>query len=112
MGPLIALLIAIGVGSAVAFVFWDDLVRWIQSFIMRLQNKFNALKRKYAEKLFHWLGDKYNLEHKLYYKENGEYVEEVTTRTVPESEVPDWAREALDEEDCTEVYEQELGLSL
>ena len=54
------------------------------------------------------------LVHKLYYKENGKWVEKTTVREIDESEVPAWAKEGLTakEKDVTERYEKELELTV
>ena len=54
------------------------------------------------------------LVHRLYYKENGKWVEKTTVREIDESEVPAWAKEGLTakESDVTSRYEKELELSV
>ena len=54
--------------------------------------------------------------HKLYYQEDGQWIEETTTRKIPESEVPPAIRDKVyaqqKEEDITEEIEEELGLEV
>lgn len=54
------------------------------------------------------------LRHKLYYKENEQWVEEVRTRIVPANTLPSWAKDKLtssEEVDITEEVEQELDIT-
>ena len=52
--------------------------------------------------------------HKLYYKEDEQWIEETTTRKIPESEVPPFIRNKgiKKETDITEEMEEELGLEI
>ena len=54
------------------------------------------------------------LVHKLYYKENGKWIEKTTTREIDESQVPEWAKAGLleKETDVTARYQKELELTL
>ena len=69
----------------------------------------------YAAKLFASInGNTYRLVHKLYYKENGKWVEKTTVREIDLSEVPAWAVEGLTakESDVTARYEEVLDLKI
>lgn len=58
--------------------------------------------------------------HKLYYKENGNWIEETTTRTIPESEVPPQILAKIQNtndkegiaEDVTDEMEKELQMTI
>ena len=56
------------------------------------------------------------IKHYLYYKQNGQWVEETTTRTLPESELPPRIKRKLrkmrQEEDITDEIEMETGLTV
>ena len=49
--------------------------------------------------------------HKLYYQENGEWIEETTTRKVLENEVPDFIRQKVQSQavDITKDIEMQLS---
>ena len=104
------------VGGALAVANWQEVENWLKDFLPKLQN---ALKETgivdYAAKLFSSVeGNVMRLVHKLYYKENGKWVEKTTVREIDESEVPAWAKEGLSakEKDVTERYEKELELTV
>ncbi len=50
--------------------------------------------------------------HRLYYKENGEWIEQTTTRKVEESEVPVHIRDRLKNEETNITHEMEEELEL
>lgn len=104
------------VGGALVAANWQEVENWLKDFLPKLQN---ALKETgivdYAAKLFSSVeGNVMRLVHKLYYKENGKWVEKTTVREIDESEVPAWAKEGLTakESDVTERYEKELELTV
>ncbi len=115
---MIPLLLGLGalVGGALVVANWEEVENWLKDFLPKLKT---ALKETgivdYAAKLFSSVeGHVVRLAHKLYYKENGKWVEKTTVREIDESEVPAWAKEGLSakEKDVTERYEKELELSV
>ncbi len=115
---MIPLLIGLGalVGGALVVANWQEVENWLKEFLPKLQT---VLKETgivdYAAKLFSSVeGNVMRLVHKLYYKENGKWVEKTTVREIDESEVPAWAKEGLTakEKDVTERYEKELELTV
>ena len=115
---MIPLLIGLGavVGGYLVVTNWQEIEGWLKEFLPKLQN---ALKDAgivdYAAKLFSSIeGNVMRLVHRLYYKENGKWVERTTVREIDESEVPAWAKEGLGEKesDVTARYEKELELSV
>ena len=115
---MIQLLIGLGalVGGYFVATNWQEIEGWLKEFLPKLQN---ALKETgivdYAAKLFSSVeGNVMRLVHKLYYKENGKWVEKTTVREIDESEVPAWAKEGLTskEVDVTARYEKELELTV
>ncbi len=115
---MIPLLLGLGalVGGALVVANWEEVENWLKDFLPKLKT---ALKETgivdYAAKLFSSVeGNVMRLVHKLYYKENGKWVEKTTVREINESEVPAWAKEGLTakEKDVTERYEKELELSV
>lgn len=115
---MIPLLLGLGalVGGALVVARWDEIEGWLKEFLPKLQT---VLKETgivdYAAKLFSSVeGNVMRLVHRLYYKENGKWVEKTTVREIDESEVPAWAKEGLTakEKDVTARYEKELELSV
>lgn len=107
---LIALGLLVG-GTAVA-LNWQEIENWLKDFLPKVQS---ALKDvgivDYAAKLFASVeGNVMRLVHKLYYKENGKWVEKTTVREIDESEVPAWAKEGLTskESDVGKRYQEKL----
>ena len=104
------------VGGALVAANWQEVENWLKDFLPKLQS---VLKETgivdYAAKLFSSVeGNVMRLVHKLYYKENGKWVEKTTVREIDESEVPAWAKEGLTakESDVTAHYEKELELTV
>ncbi len=115
---MIPALLAIGaiVGGYLVVTNWQEIEGWLKEFLPQLQK---ILKETgivdYAAKLFSSVnGNVMRLVHRLYYKENGKWVEKTTVREIDESEVPAWAKEGLTakESDVTARYEKELELSV
>ena len=95
---------------------WKEIESWLNEFLPKVQDVLKeAGIYDYAAKLFSSVeGNIMRLVHKLYYKENGKWVERTTVREIDESEVPAWAKEGLTakESDVTARYEKELELSV
>lgn len=115
---MIPVLLGLGalVGGYLVVTNWEEITGWLKDFLPKIQD---ALKEigvgEYAAKLFSSLEDgALRLVHKLYYKENGKWVEKTTTREIDESEVPEWAKTGLStkEVDVTDRYEKELQLAV
>ena len=115
---MIPLLLGLGtlVGGYLLVTNWQEIEGWLKDFLPKLQS---VLKETgivdYAAKLFSSVeGNVMRLVHRLYYKENGKWVEKTTVREIDESEVPAWAKEGLTakESDVTARYEKELELSV
>ena len=115
---MIPLLIGLGaiVGGALVVANWQEVENWLKEFLPKLKTVLkDAGVYDYAAKLFSSVeGNVMRLVHKLYYKENGKWVEKTTVREIDESEVPAWAKEGLTakESDVTARYEKELELSV
>ena len=111
-----ALLAVVALGGYLVVTNWKEIEGWLKEFLPVVQN---ALKEAgiydYAAKLFSSIeGNVMRLVHRLYYKENGKWVEKTTVREIDESEVPEWAKAGLSakEKDVTARYEKELELQL
>ena len=109
--------VLIGLGALyLVYTNWKEIEGWLKDFLPKVQD---VLKEAgivdYAAKLFSSVeGNVMRLVHKLYYKENGKWVERTTVREIDESEVPAWAKEGLTakESDVTARYEKELELTV
>lgn len=113
---MIPALLALGVVGYLAYTKWDEIEGWLKDFLPKLQI---ALKEAgivdYAAKLFASVeGNVMRLVHRLYYKENGKWVEKTTVREIDESEVPAWAKEGLSakESDVGDRYKEKLELNV
>ena len=115
---MIPLLLGLGalVGGALVVAKWEEIEGWLKDFLPKVQIALkNAGVYDYAAKLFSSVeGNVMRLVHRLYYKENGKWVEKTTVREIDESEVPAWAKEGLSakEKDVTDRYKKELELSV
>ena len=115
---MIPVLIGLGalVGGYLVVANWEEVTKWLKDFLPKIQEILkNTGVADYAAKLFSSIEDgALRLVHKLYYKENGKWIEKTTTREIDESQVPAWAKEGLSakETDVTERYEKELELTV
>ena len=110
----VAILLAGLIGGIIAVTNWDEMVNWLNSFLPQINEKLAGVI-KHTAKLFSNVKESIlGLFHKLYYKENGKFYEQVTTREIDESQVPEWAKADLAEEetDVTNRYKQELQLEI
>ena len=111
-----ALLAVVALGGYLVATNWQEIEGWLKEFLPKLQNALkDAGVYDYAAKLFSSIeGNVMRLVHRLYYKENGKWVEKTTVREIDESEVPEWAKAGLSakEKDVTARYEKELELQL
>ena len=105
-------------GGALVVAYWNEIVDWLADFIPKVRELFRTVKRNVAHAagmFIQRIKDAYaKIMHKLYYKEEGKWIEETTTRTLPENEVPPRIRNLLrsQETDATEAFEQELKLKI
>lgn len=116
------------IGGAAIVYFWDDILEWLHDFLPKVSAMIRAIARKIPA--FEHVGmmiadfvDSVNakIEHKLYHKQkDGQWLEETTRRTLPESELPPAVkrkleqkrRKQLKEADITEEMELETGYSI
>lgn len=94
------------------FLNWDAVKKWLKAFVSALKDMFVTLFKNVAHAgatFMRELKDKKWAAtiHKLYYKENGQYVEEVRTRIVPQSALPAWVKKKLDNSYGAEVETDE-----
>lgn len=117
MLPLLAGL-AVLVGGVLLVAFWDDIVNWLRDFIPKVVQFFRDLPKKIAHAAAVFIERVENglaaIRHKLYYKEEGQWIEETTTRKIKADEVPPNIRRKISaqEEDITEEMEMELQMEI
>lgn len=105
-------------GGALVVAYWNEIVDWLADFIPKIRELFRTVKRNIAHAagmFIQQMKDAYaKIMHKLYYKEEGKWIEETTTRTLPENEVPPSIRKKLrsQETEVTEEFEKELKLEI
>ena len=110
---------AVGAGLFATFANWKQVVKWLKDFVNALIGIFTTVAKGVAhaagafiEKVQEGVAA---ISHKLYYEEEGHYVEEVRVRQLPENELPSWAKRKLNvyqETDITEEVESELRMTL
>lgn len=124
MVSVIAAAIA-GLGAIAAlmavFANWDAVKAWFRDFVTALKGLFTSTLKGIAHAAGAFVkvlkeGMAATM-HKLYYKDNGQYVEEIRTRVVPEKALPPWAKAKLKEShgmeaEMTEPLQQELKMTL
>ncbi|KHM51456.1 hypothetical protein NZ47_10500 [Anaerovibrio lipolyticus] len=100
---------------------WDKVVSSFKEFIPKLKKAWAAARplvpyaaRMYGDIVVEGAERLGAIMHKLFYKEDGQWVEETTTRKVPASEVPADIRELIEvqEADITAKMEEKLELQI
>ena len=120
---MLPLLIVAGlaIGSVVIAANWDSIVNWLKDFVPKLRAAWNSVRenvphgaRIFGDIIVEGAERLSRIMHKLYYKENGQWIEETTTRKVSEDEVPASIRNKINrkEADITEEIEKELKLEV
>jgi hypothetical protein len=120
---MIPLLIGLGVliGGALIVANWDAIVDWLHDFVPKLKAAWEKVRdsiphgaRIFGDLVVEGAERLMKISHRLYYKKNEQWIEETTTRKIPESEVPPFIRNKgiKKETDITEEMEEELGLEI
>ena len=119
-------LIALGIGTVLIVANWDKITGWLRDFIPKLEAAWKELREymPHGAKIFGDLimeGGKRlsRIMHKLYYKDNGQWMEETTVRKVDANDVPADIRAKIErmearaqQADITEEIEEELQLEV
>ena len=119
-------LIALGIGTVLIVANWDKITGWLRYFIPKLEAAWKELREymPHGAKIFGDLimeGGKRlsRIMHKLYYKDNGQWMEETTVRKVDANDVPADIRAKIErmearaqQADITEEIEEELQLEV
>ena len=96
-----------GIGSVLAYQRWSEVTNWLKDFVSKLAKIFLNVAQgiSHAAAVFIQTLDNglSGIVHKLYYKEGEQYIEKTTVRTVPESELPSWAKAKLNGTQPVEV---------
>ena len=115
---MIPVLLGLGaiIGGFFVFANWEEVVGWLNELFPKVKKALaDAGILNYVSKLFSSVSESVmRLVNRLYYKENGKFYEQTTTREIDESEVPEWAKAGLSnkEVDVTDRYEKELQLAV
>ena len=120
---MLPLLIAAGlaIGGVVIVANWNSIANWLKDFVPKLRAAWNSVRenvphgaRIFGDIIVEGAERLSRIMHKLYYKENGQWIEETTTRKVSEDEVPASIRNKINrkEADITEEIEKELKLEV
>ncbi len=111
----------VGIGILVSLAHWDELLSWLKDFVVSLAKVFMAVLSAagqaaavFMQVSAEGLGE---VIHRLFYIDDvtGQAMERTTTRTVPMSEVPDWAKAKLmghKEVNMTRDFEAELQMKI
>ena len=106
------------VGGVLLVAYWNEIVSWLKNLVEKLRSAFRSMSKKIAHAAAGFVQRVENglaaIRHKLYYKEEGQWIEETTTRKIDESEVPASIRAKIrwQEEEVTDELEDELDLTL
>ena len=120
MIPVLVAAAVAAAGGAAYYVYkhWDEVKAFFSDFITNLKASIQKAMRGIAHAAV-IVGEKIKdgiaqLKHKLFYKEEGKWMEETTKREVTEDEVPPYIRAkiAKQEADITQEMELELGMSI
>lgn len=120
MVPVLIAAAVAAAGGAAFYVYkhWDEVKAFFSSFLTSLKEAISKSMRGIANAAV-IVGERIKtgiaqIKHKLFYKEEGKWMEETTKREVDESEVPPYIRAkiARQEADITQEMELELGMSV
>ncbi len=108
------------VGVSAVLEYWSQILDWLSTFVTKLKHAFAAASRfirHAAIVMAAKVKEVYaKIMHKLYYQENGKWIEETTTRVISEDEVPASIlakiRNTSQEKDVTTEMERELQMTI
>ena len=124
---MLPLLVGLGVliGGVILVANWDEVISAFKEFIPKLKAAWEAARplvphvaRMYGDIVVEGAERLGAIMHKLFYKEDGQWVEETTTRKVKASEVPADVREIIEAQlgtqavDITAKMEEKLELQI
>lgn len=123
MIPVLLAGAVLGIGAMAVVACWDEIKDWLKNkLIPGLRRVFAGLATAVSHaaimvgSMFRRAGEMIGaIAHKLYYKEDGKWIEKTTTREIPAEEVPDFIRYKIEGKknvDITEEMEDELEMQL
>lgn len=105
----------IGLGALFLVVnYWEEIVNWLKNLVVSIHealiniaHAIDVLAQKVKNFIIEFI-------YKVYYKQQGKWIEEKTIREIPESEVPPHIRNKVKNRETivNKEIEQELGLTL
>lgn len=117
---MLPLLIGLGVliGGVLIVANWDEIINWLDDFIPKLKNAWEQVRPNVphaamivGDTIIEGAETMVRVMHKLYYREDGEWIEETTTRKVAEEEVPDFILQKVQSQAADITKEVEMQLS-
>lgn len=102
-------------GLFLAVAYWDEIVNWLKDLIVEVQAALRDLAHAIDVFVKRVKDAVVKFITKVYYKtQQGKWIEETTTREIPESEVPPHIRKKVQnkERNITKEMEQELEMAL
>lgn len=125
MFPAIFLGLGLLIGGVILVANWDEVVSAFKEFIPKLKEAWKSARplvpyaaRMYGDIVVEGADRLGAIMHKIFYKEDGQWVEETTTRKVPANEVPADVREIIEAQlgmqaaDITSKMEEKLQLQI
>ena len=120
MVPVLIAAAVAAAGGAAYYVYkhWDEVCAFFSGFLTSLKKAIREKMKGIANAAVlvgELVGDAIaEIKHKLFYKENGKWMEETTKRQVDENEVPPYIRAkiAAQEADITKEMEMELQITV
>lgn len=114
---------ALLIGGTLVVLYWEDVKDWITKLVNDLKVIWPRLKPHvpyavavYGDLILDGLDTLISIMHKIYYQEDGTWVEETTTRKIKSSEVPEHIRKKIEAQrsatDITDDIERELELTI
>ena len=106
------------IGTIAILANWDELVSFFKDLISEIKNAIKKAKEKAASAATMTARLLKNgfvkIMHNLYYKQNGRWMEETTTREIKEDELPDFIKRKVAERetDITKEMSRELQMEI
>lgn len=106
-------LIAGGIALFAVAALWDEIVDWLKDMWQIVKRTFSRVIHATAAFVQKVKSAISKIMHRVYYKEDNHWIEETTTRQIPENELPDRIRRKLrtSETEVTEDLEA-MGLEV
>ncbi len=119
MLPLLPVLVGIlGVATIIVVKYWKQIVDWLCDIIPKVKQLFKEIYKniKNAAAMFvqKVKSSVARIIHRIYFRENGKWMQETRAQEVEEDQVPAWVRRKLktEENEATEEFEENLKLEL